>query len=160
MRSAPPNRTEKRSKTAPDASFANFVDSATASTPLRLRQRASRRSFRRCCISTVCRGNESTACCFRPSAGADLVRRGRRKDLIDAAVAMKRRNRRWGWPRIAQQIVLAFGVEFGRSFLAYVSWPDKGQCMELRIIPLRIGRAENTLGSRCNEPIYAPHQRV
>ena len=103
---------------------------------------------------------------------------GRRKRLIDAVVAMKRRNPRWGCPRIAQQIVLAFGVEidkdvfaaswcslpigveFGRSFLAYVSWPDKGQCMELRIIPLRIGRAENTLGSRCNGPIYAPHHRV
>jgi hypothetical protein len=46
--------------------------------------------------------------------------RGRRpgpkgpKELIDAVVAMKRRNPRWGCPRIAQQIALAFGVEIDK----------------------------------------------
>ena len=64
------------------------------------------------------------------------------QDLVEAVVAMKRRNPGWGCPRIAQQISLAFGVEigrcppcakqslpaglgFGRSFLAYVS---RSQC--------------------------------
>src|SRR6476660_7001498 len=36
--------------------------------------------------------------------------KGPKKELIDAIVAMKRRNPRWGCPRIAQQISLAFGV--------------------------------------------------
>jgi hypothetical protein len=37
--------------------------------------------------------------------------KGLNKDLIEAVVAMKRRNPSWGCPRIAQQISLAFGVE-------------------------------------------------
>ena len=37
--------------------------------------------------------------------------KGPDKDLIDAVVAMKRRNASWGCPRIAQQISLVFGVE-------------------------------------------------
>src|SRR4029079_19260637 len=37
--------------------------------------------------------------------------KGPKKDLIHAVLAMKRRNPRWGCPRIAQQIALAFGVE-------------------------------------------------
>ena len=105
--------------------------------------------------------------------------KGPKKDLIDAVVAMKRRNPNWGCPRIAQQIALAFGVEidkdvvrrhpqcslpagitFRRSFLAYVSRPHEGQLVELRFIPLRIGNAENTLGSRCDGPLYASHRRV
>jgi putative transposase len=40
---------------------------------------------------------------------------GPKKDLIDAVVAMKRRNPRWGCPRIAQQIALAFGVEIDKD---------------------------------------------
>src|SRR4030095_5129063 len=35
--------------------------------------------------------------------------------LSDAVVAMKRRNPRWGCPRIAQQISLAFGVEIDKD---------------------------------------------
>src|SRR5215467_1048732 len=35
---------------------------------------------------------------------------GPKQELIDAVVAMKRRNPNWGCPRIAQQIALAFGV--------------------------------------------------
>jgi transposase InsO family protein len=34
---------------------------------------------------------------------------------IDAVVAMKQRNPRWGCPRIAQQITLAFGVEIHKD---------------------------------------------
>ena len=41
--------------------------------------------------------------------------KGPKKDLIDAVVAMKRRNPRWGCPRIAQQIALAFGVEIDKD---------------------------------------------
>ena len=41
--------------------------------------------------------------------------KGPKKDLIDAVVAMKRRNPRWGCPRIAQQIAFAFGVEIDKD---------------------------------------------
>jgi putative transposase len=41
--------------------------------------------------------------------------KGPKKDLIDAVIAMKRRNPKWGCPRIAQQIVLAFGVEIDKD---------------------------------------------
>jgi putative transposase len=37
--------------------------------------------------------------------------KGPQKDLIHAVVAMKLRNLKWGCPRIAQQIALAFGIE-------------------------------------------------
>src|SRR5215472_3906041 len=40
---------------------------------------------------------------------------GPKRELIDAVVAMKRRNRNWGCPRIAQQIALAFGVEIDKD---------------------------------------------
>ena len=40
---------------------------------------------------------------------------GPNKELIDAVVAMKRRNPRWGCPRIAQQISLAFGVDIDKD---------------------------------------------
>jgi putative transposase len=41
--------------------------------------------------------------------------KGPHQGLIDAAVAMKRRNPRWGCPRIAQQNALAFGVEIDKD---------------------------------------------
>jgi putative transposase len=41
--------------------------------------------------------------------------KGPKQDLIDAVVSMKRRNPRWGCPRIAQQIALAFGVEIDKD---------------------------------------------
>jgi hypothetical protein len=41
--------------------------------------------------------------------------KGPQKELIDAVVAMKRRNPSWGCPRIAQQIALAFGVEIDKD---------------------------------------------
>jgi putative transposase len=41
--------------------------------------------------------------------------KGPKKDLIDAVVAMKRRNPRWGCPRIAQQISLAFGAQIDKD---------------------------------------------
>ena len=44
--------------------------------------------------------------------------KGPQKDLIDAVVAMKRRNPGWGCPRIAQQIALAFGVEIDKDVVS------------------------------------------
>ena len=58
--------------------------------------------------------------------------KGPNKDLIEAVVAMKRRNPSWGCPRIAQQISLAFGVEIDKDVvrramsLRYRPGPDSG----------------------------------
>ena len=41
--------------------------------------------------------------------------KGPTKELIDAVVEMKRRNRTWGYKRIAQQIALAFGVDIDKD---------------------------------------------
>src|SRR5437762_5871739 len=41
--------------------------------------------------------------------------KGPTKELIDAVVAMKRRNPTWGCKRIAQQIALAFGVDIDKD---------------------------------------------
>ena len=100
---------------------------------------------------------------------------GPNKDLIEAVVAMKRRNPGWGCPRSSADLVgfwrrrrqgwcppcaeplLSAGIGFRRSFLAYVSRPREGQFVELRFIPMRIGNAANPLGSRCDGPIYASH---
>jgi putative transposase len=41
--------------------------------------------------------------------------KGPTKELIEAVVEMKRRNRTWGCKRIAQQIALAFGVEIDKD---------------------------------------------
>ena len=46
--------------------------------------------------------------------------KGPNKDLIDAVVAMKRRNPSWGCPRIAQQIALAFGVDIDKDVVRRV----------------------------------------
>ena len=48
---------------------------------------------------------------FSPQRGRRPGSKGPHKELIDAVVAMKRRNPSWGCPGIAQQIALAFGVE-------------------------------------------------
>jgi hypothetical protein len=46
--------------------------------------------------------------------------KGPNRDLIEAVVAMKRRNPSWGCPRIAQQISLAFGVEIDKDVVRRV----------------------------------------
>jgi hypothetical protein len=53
--------------------------------------------------------NFSSQCGRRPGP------KGPNQELIDAVVARKRRNPSWGWPRIAQQIALAFGVEIDKD---------------------------------------------
>src|ERR1022692_3610270 len=58
--------------------------------------------------------------------------KGPNKNLIDAVVAMKRRNPSWGCPRIAQQIALAFGVDIDKDAVRrvlrvhYRPEPDSG----------------------------------
>src|ERR1700732_128824 len=52
---------------------------------------------------------------FSPQRGLRPGPKGPAKELIDAVVEMKRRNPRWGCPRIAQQIALAFGIEIDKD---------------------------------------------
>jgi putative transposase len=52
---------------------------------------------------------------FFASLWASTGPKGPNQELIDAVVAMKRRNPRWGCPRIAQQISWAFGVEIDKD---------------------------------------------
>src|SRR5215475_4520511 len=57
--------------------------------------------------------------------------KGPTKKLIDAVVEMKRRNRTWGYKRIAQQISLAFGIDIDkdvvRRILAIHFHPEDGK---------------------------------
>src|SRR6202166_1223004 len=52
---------------------------------------------------------------FSPTRRRRPGPKGPNKELIDAVVAMKQRNPRWGCPRIAQQIALAFGIEINKD---------------------------------------------
>jgi len=52
---------------------------------------------------------------FSPRHGNRPGPKGPNQEVIDAVVAMKRRNPSWGCPRIAQQIELAFGVEIDKD---------------------------------------------
>jgi putative transposase len=52
---------------------------------------------------------------FSPKRGHRPGPKGPDKDVIDAVVAMKRRNPNWGCPRIAQQIALVFGIEIDKD---------------------------------------------
>jgi len=50
---------------------------------------------------------------FSPRGGGKPGPKGPSKEIIKAIVELKRRNPRYGCPRIAQQINLAFGLELG-----------------------------------------------
>jgi putative transposase len=52
---------------------------------------------------------------FSPKRRCQSGPKGPTKELIDAVVEMKRRNRTWGCKRIAQQITLAFGVDVDKD---------------------------------------------
>jgi putative transposase len=52
---------------------------------------------------------------FAPKCSRRPGPKGPTKELIDAVLEMKRRNPRWGCPRIAQQVTLAFGVEIDKD---------------------------------------------
>jgi putative transposase len=52
---------------------------------------------------------------FSPKCGRRPGPKGPSKELVAAVLEMKRRNPRWGCPRIAQQIALAFGVALDKD---------------------------------------------
>jgi transposase InsO family protein len=57
---------------------------------------------------------------FSPTRRRRPGPKGPAKELIYAVVEMKRRNPRWGCPRIAQQIALAFGIEIDKDVVRRV----------------------------------------
>jgi putative transposase len=57
---------------------------------------------------------------FSPKQRRKRGPKGQSKELIDAIVEMKRRNPKWGCPRIAQQITLAFGIEINKDVVRRV----------------------------------------
>ncbi len=73
--------------------------------------------------------------------------KGPSKEVIDAIIVMKRRNPRFGCPRIAQQINLAFGLEIDkdvvRRILAKHYLPDPGGTGPSWLTT--IGHAKNSL---------------
>jgi putative transposase len=80
---------------------------------------------------------------FSPKRRGRTGPKGPDKELIDAVVEMKRRNRRWGCRRIAQQIAVAFGIEIDKdvartgfigSVLAYGPRAYEGQFVERRSV--------------------------
>jgi len=89
--------------------------------------------------------------------------KGPSQEIIDAVVEMKRRNPRYGCPRIAQQIALAFGVEIDkdvvRRILAthYRPEPGDGGPSWLTVI----GHAKDSLWSldllRCESILLRTH---
>ena len=52
---------------------------------------------------------------FSPKCRTKPGPKGPSRDLICAVVEMKQRNPRWGCPRIAQQIALAFGIDINKD---------------------------------------------
>jgi len=47
--------------------------------------------------------------------------KGPSAELIHAAVEMKQRNPRWGYPRIAEQIALAFNVPINKDVVRWIA---------------------------------------
>ena len=105
--------------------------------------------------------------------------KGPSKELIDAVVEMKRRNRIWGCKRIAQQMALAFGIEIdkdvvrrilgihfqpeagsgGPSWLSFIGH-TKRLAVVLGSVSMRIGDVTNLLGSGRDGSIYAADRRL
>ena len=91
---------------------------------------------------------------FSPERRRQPGPKGPNQELIDAVVELKRHNPPWGYPRIAQQIALAFGVEIDKDVVCripgihYRPESDSGgpswltllghirKFMELRFVPL------------------------
>src|SRR5438034_9242551 len=88
--------------------------------------------------------------------------KGPTKELIDAVVEMKRRNRTWGCKRIAQQLTLAFGVDIDRDVVRRIPaihfHPEAGSGGPSWLS--FIGHAEESLWSldlfRCESAILNP----
>jgi hypothetical protein len=53
---------------------------------------------------------------FSPNRRRKPGPKGPSAELIDAVLAMKQRNPRWGCPRIAQQIALAFHIQIDKDW--------------------------------------------
>jgi len=100
-------------------------------------------------------------------------------ELIAAIVEMKRRNPRFGCPRIAQQISHAFGIEINKDVVRRVlakhfhpdhrdtgpSWltchrSHQGQPLERRSLPMRIDPPQEPLGHAGDGRVYAPYRRI
>ena len=100
---------------------------------------------------------------YSPGGGGKPGPKGPSREIIDAIVAMKRRNPRYGCPRIAQQINLAFGLDLDkdtvRRVLAthYKSDPDNRGPSWLATI----GHAKDSLWSvdffRCESIVLKSH---
>jgi putative transposase len=59
---------------------------------------------------------------FSSTRGRQPGPKGPDSVLIDAVLEMKRRNPRWGCPRIAQQITLSFGLEIDKDVVRCILW--------------------------------------
>ena len=85
---------------------------------------------------------------YSPRGGKKPGPKGPSREVIDAIVEMKQRNPRYGCPRIAQQINLAFGLDLDkdtvRRILATHYKPDPGN---------RGPSWLTTLGSRKGQPV-------
>ena len=57
---------------------------------------------------------------FSPKQVCRPSPKGATKALIDAVVERKRRNRTWGYERIAQQIALAFGIDIDKDVVGRI----------------------------------------
>ena len=89
--------------------------------------------------------------------------KGPSKELVDAIVAIKRRNPTWGCPRIAQQIALAFAVDIDKDVVRrvlathYRPGPDSSGPSWLTFL----GHAKDNLWSidlfRCESAILRSH---
>jgi hypothetical protein len=66
---------------------------------------------------------------FSPNHNRKPGPKGPSAELVHAIVEMKQRNPRWGCPRIAEQITLAFNLaidkDVARRILAYHYWPGQ-----------------------------------
>jgi putative transposase len=86
---------------------------------------------------------------YSPGGGRKPGPRGPSREVIDTIVEMKRRNPRYGCPRIAQQINLAFGLELDkdtvRRVLAVHYKPDPTSCGPSWLTT--IGHAKDSLWS-------------
>ena len=104
---------------------------------------------------------------------------GPSKALVDAIVDMKRRNPRWGCPRIAQQIALAFAVDIDKDVVRRVlathyrpaphsggpSWLTflghaKDSLWSIDLFPVRVGDPAKPLGAGSDGPIHAADRRL
>jgi transposase InsO family protein len=92
---------------------------------------------------------------YSPGGGRKPGPKGPSREVINAIVEMKRRNPRYGCPRIAQQINLAFGLELDkdviRRILATHYRPDPGNHGPSWLTT--IGHAKDSLWSRGAGPV-------